>query len=297
MKNNKKIILIILSVALIIAVISLGVVIKNSINLHRDNNNGTVMNLYGENYTLYAQIKEITKNNILVEGTDVNEEKFQTEFTIPFDENTKVTLNDENIDINNLKEGDKIFVVFKGEMLEIYPAIIKNILEIKLLPEEQYNQIVAENIEQSNLINEFYTEDITQKYKKITELGIDYSAEDAKQDNCYTKIHLEAFNEEVYTDFMQKYNNKESCFMRIISVTIEGDIIIHDVKYDSTSNKVIVIRDLTREEYMNYNDTIISIHEYEKLGVYNDCLVAYNGELSEENVNTENIMNIVLLNQ
>lgn len=296
---KKKIGIIILLIALIISLVFLGIVIKNNNDLNNEILEGVVGPLTSSKI-FYAEIKETYDNKILVDGLDINDINFQGEFEVPILESTTIKSNDETIELTELKVGDKISIVFNGEILEKYPAVVKNVREIKLFSEQQYQDLVSELTEKSRLINEFYTEDITKNYKKITELGEDYTVEDAKLDNCYTQIHFETFNKEIYTDFMQKYNNKESAFLRLASCTIEGDTIIYDVKYDSVTNKVTVIRDLTRERYMNYEETIITINEYEKIGEYTrqglKLLVAYNGEISEDKFNTEDVMTIMLLN-
>lgn len=91
-------------------------------------------------------------------------------------------------------------------------------------------------------------------------------------------------NDNLYIEFMEKYDNKESAFIRVVQSTIEGDITITDILYEAQNNKVHLIKDNTRDKFSAQEDRTIKYKEYEKIGKWNyqnsQYWVAYNGELS-----------------
>ena len=99
-----------------------------------------------------------------------------------------------------------------------------------------------------------------------------------------------------YYEFMEKYNNKQDAFLRYVS-SEEGDTIIVDVRYNSSEDKVYVIRDLTRDRYTSKEDRKLYYYAFEKLievdvpedDYLTKRLIAYNGEFHWD-FNDENIM-------
>ncbi|MBQ8379947.1 MAG: DUF4362 domain-containing protein [Clostridia bacterium] len=296
---SKKISIIIILIMLIISLVFLGITLKNSKDLNKEIPDEEV-ELLTSGIMFYAEVKEVYDNKILVDGLDVNNINFQGEFEVPILESTTIKYNGETIELTNLKVGDKISVIFDGEILETYPAVVKKVREIELFSEQQYQDLVSELSQKKRLINEFYTEEITKEYKKITELGKEYTLENAKQDKCFVIIHARVYNENLYEEFMQKYEKNEFAFIRTANATVEGDIIIYDIKYDNSTNKITVIEDFTRDEYMNEKDKVIDIKEYEKIGKYqygeNLYWVAYNGEINDEIFNTQNVKILAVIN-
>lgn len=61
-------------------------------------------------------------------------------------------------------------------------------------------------------IENFYTSQITEKYDVITDLDKDYSIEDAKRDMCFIVSYAKVYNENLYDEFMQNYNDKKFAF-------------------------------------------------------------------------------------
>lgn len=137
-----------------------------------------------------------------------------------------------------------------------------------------------------NNIDDFYKTPLTQ-YNDIRDLSKDYSISDAKKDNCYTTGS--SINDKLFLGFTSKYNKKRDAFVRVVQTTTEGDIIITDVLYDSTNDKIQIVTDNTRDKYSSKEDRTIKYQSYEKISVWfhnsTRYWVAYNGTLPEDNIN------------
>ena len=128
------------------------------------------------------------------------------------------------------------------------------------------------------------------EYIPIRELPIDYSLEEAMEENNLIVTHSKNYNSELYDNFIEKVKKKESTFLRIIQFTVEGDIIITDVKYDSKINKTIVITDNTRDRFSSDDTRKITTSEYEHIEEHNEMLttgsirelIVYNGTLDND---------------
>ncbi len=145
-------------------------------------------------------------------------------------------------------------------------------------------------------LNEFYDEF---GYTDIRTLGENYSSQDAINSNCFVKIHLEKYNENLLDLFIENMNNDLTSSIRIIETTIEGEIIITDIKYDSNSKNVKVVRDFTRDTYMNKEDATITYVEYETVEKYEyrdqEYLVIHNGVLDDYSFENETTNIIISL--
>ena len=148
-------------------------------------------------------------------------------------------------------------------------------------------------------LDEFYTSDITAKYTDIRELDENYSTSDAQLDNCFV-IGAMVHNDNLYAEFMNNYQNKEEAFIRVAQNTIEGDCIIYDIRYNVEDNKILMVKDNTRDEFAAENDRTIKFTKYQNIGTYqNDnglYWVAYNDEINEENFSSENTFVITRIN-
>ncbi len=60
-------------------------------------------------------------------------------------------------------------------------------------------------------INDFYNHSITSKYEDLRTLPGNYSKEQAQKDNCFI-IGAMVHNDNLYSEFMDKYNKKRKCF-------------------------------------------------------------------------------------
>lgn len=153
-------------------------------------------------------------------------------------------------------------------------------------------------------INDFYNHSITSKYKDLRILPENYSKEQAQKDNCFI-IGAMVHNDNLYSEFIDKYNKKENAFIRVVQSTVEGDIFIIDVLYEAGNNKIHLVKDDTRDELSAQEDRSIKYKTYEKTGVWNyqnlQYWVVYNGELpdvtkAEYSINPDDLFIIATIN-
>lgn len=153
-------------------------------------------------------------------------------------------------------------------------------------------------------INDFYNHSITSKYKDLRTLPENYSKEQAQKDNCFI-IGAMVHNDNLYSEFMDKYNKKENAFIRVVQSTVEGDIFIIDVLYEAKNNKIHLVKDDTRDEFSAQEDRTIKYKTYEKTGVWNyqnsQYWIVYNGELLDDtkakySINSDDLFIIATIN-
>lgn len=153
-------------------------------------------------------------------------------------------------------------------------------------------------------INDFYNHSITANYTDIRSLSQNYSKVQAQNDNCFI-IGAMVHNDNLYSEFMNKYTKKENAFIRVVQSTIEGDIFIIDVLYEARNNKIHLVKDDTRDKFSAQEDRTIKYKTYEKTGVWkyqnSEYWVAYNGELPDGNtsqysINSDDLFIIVTIN-
>ena len=153
-------------------------------------------------------------------------------------------------------------------------------------------------------ISDFYTHSITNDYEDIRSLPESYSKEQAQNDNCFI-IGAMVHNDNLYSEFMNKYNKKENAFIRVVQFTVEGDIFIIDVLYEARNNKIHLVKDDTRDKFSAQEDRTIKYKTYEKTGVWkyqnSEYWVAYNGELPDGNtaeysINSDELFIIATIN-
>ncbi len=150
-------------------------------------------------------------------------------------------------------------------------------------------------------IDEFYNKLLT-KEKDIRKLGEEYSSEEAQKDNCFI-IGAMVHNDNLYGEFMDKYKKKEDAFIRVVQTTVEGDVVITDILYDSKNDSISIVTDSTRDKFASEEDRIIKLFKYEKIADYkykdHHYWLAYNGELNDDLFATdsrENMLIITLIN-
>lgn len=153
-------------------------------------------------------------------------------------------------------------------------------------------------------INDFYNHSITSKYQDLRTLPENYSKEQAQKENCFV-IGAMVHNDNLYSEFMDKYNKKENAFIRVVQSTVEGDIFIIDALYEARNNKIHLVIDNTRDEFSAQKDRTIEYKIYEKTGVWNykssQYWVTYNRELpndieAEHSINSNDLFIITTIN-
>lgn len=100
-------------------------------------------------------------------------------------------------------------------------------------------------------------------YKNLYNVDENYTIDKAIEDKCYVKVHSDIYNEDIFIEFINKYNNKQSAFLRKVLVTIEGDIIIEDYVYDSGEDKAYKFIDVTRDKFMSDEQREITYSVYD----------------------------------
>ena len=152
-------------------------------------------------------------------------------------------------------------------------------------------------------INDFYNHSVTSKYQDLRTLPENYSKEQAQKDNCFI-IGAMVHNDNLYNEFMEKYNKKENAFIRVVQSTVEGDSFMIDVLYEARNNKIHIVKDNTRDKFSAQEDRKIEYKMYEKTGVWNyqnsQYWVAYNKELpdtkAEYSFDSEDLFIIAIMN-
>lgn len=134
MKKELKIILIIL---LIVIALVIGYFVGYKRAYDKIENASQNISYNNSQQTFYAEIKEINNNNIWVQGLSVNDINYRGEFTISVIGETEIEWRNAKINLTDLNEGDNISITFTGEILESYPAQIKDVVKIQLLDDEK----------------------------------------------------------------------------------------------------------------------------------------------------------------
>ena len=185
-----------------------------------------------------------------------------------------------------MKKEIKVTLVILGICL-IFVGIVSGIvvgLNHKNRNETESDNIINETIENISNLDDFCNSEIVGNYEDIRTLPKNYSKEQAQKDNCFV-IRAMVYNDNLYSEFMDKYNNKEDAFIRVVQSTAEGDIYIIDLLYEAKNNTIHLVKDDTRDEFSAEKDRTIKYKTYEKTGVWNyqnsQYWVVYNGELPD----------------
>lgn len=224
-----------------------------------------VSNKYGEQITkveMYMFNKFITgavtdtDNSNLENEVNNNEEIKQTSFRAivvssneksiivqPIEEQDKQILSDrvsiglgENNDMLYF-EGAELLITYTGEVMDSYPTQIKT---SKIQTETDYKA-------------------------KIDELPQDYSLINAIEDNCVISIHeKKLYNGDELDRFLKNVENNTPDFIRCISFTIEGDMLITDINFEG-SNSFRTCCDWTRDEWSSKEDRTYKYGRFTKL--------------------------------
>lgn len=145
-----------------------------------------------------------------------------------------------------------------------YKSGYNNGLKIKLFGITIYNNFKESITEETNIesLNAFYNDSLTKDYISIEKLSSDYGVEQAIKDKAVV-VTTTIANSDLLTDFKTSINTKKRAFLRLIQTTVEGDLIITDIKYEI--DKVIVITDNTRDKFSSKEDRKITIETYKNI--------------------------------
>ena len=167
-------------------------------------------------------------------------------------------------DGGTVKYKSLIYDITKYHRLDnTYKNGYNNGLTIKLFGITIYNNFKESTNEETEIsLNTFYNNPLTKNYTNIKELDKNYSLEQAIKDNAVVVTNTIA-NSDLLNNFTTSINTKKRAFLRLIQTTVEGDLIITDIKYDI--DKVIVITDNTRDKYSSEEDRKITIETYKNI--------------------------------
>lgn len=198
-----------------------------------------------------------------------------------------------------MKKNIILFIVILIIFLVVVVIINKNFTNKKLLDDDDVINYGTTNTTTIDNINDFYNTEIT-KNKSIYKLSRDYSLKDSIEDGCFVVSNAKVYNDNLYEEFMNNFESKQTCFIRIVKNTTEGDIIISDVMYYKDTNKLYLVYDNTRDGFIEDSDKGITMSSYNNIGTYkyknNEYLVLYNDIINDTNFETDNVFSLAIIN-
>lgn len=180
-------------------------------------------------YSFRATVTDCNLKVLFVKPIEEKDEKI-------LGDKVMISLKDNN-DMLYMK-GTELLISYTGDIMDTYPT-----------------QINVTNIE---------TE---MEYKKnIESLPEDYTLEQAVEDNCVVLTNNEKiYNKDELDRFIQNVNNNIPDFIRVVCFTVEGDMIITDIKFNNENNFKVCF-DYTRDEYSSPEDRIYRYGKYTEFG-------------------------------
>lgn len=153
----------------------------------------------------------------------------------------KVIINlGENNDIAYFK-GEEVLITYTGMVKETYPSQIDLIdIDVEL----------------------GYT-------TKIEDLPQEYLLEDAINDNCVINMYDKIYNKDELDRFLKNVENNVPDFIRVLNFTIEGDMIITDVRFEG-GNSFRACHDSTRDKFSGEKDRTYKYCRYSDLETEED---------------------------
>ena len=145
--------------------------------------------------------------------------------------------------------------------------------------------------DKNSLLDKIYK---TAAFKDIRELWEDYDMEQAISDDViivpdnYDRL-IESFQ---YTEPLRNDNKFKASFTRFAQNTVEWDLVLYDIFYNTDNHTIYLITDFTRDEFSAKEDRIIDVKEFEHIWEYEHnwikYRVLYNWELNDETFQSEN---------
>lgn len=155
--------------------------------------------------------------------------------------------------------------------------------------------------EDSAMVSEldpFYQNPVTRPYEDIRTLGEDYSRGQAQMDNCFV-IGAMVHNDYLYGAFMERCQEKEDGFIRVVQGIEESGIVIDDILYDSGADKIYLVHDATRKKLIAEADRRITYQEFDGIAEYRYgghlYWIAFNGEISDIDFNSDEVFVITTI--
>ena len=136
-------------------------------------------------------------------------------------------------------EGQELLINYTGDIMDTYPTQIKT---TKIQTEIDYKT-------------------------KIEDLPQEYTLVNAIKDNCVISVHgNRIYNKDELDRFLENVNKNNADFIRCISYTPEGDIVITDVNFEG-NNSFRVCLDSTRDKWSGKEDRTYKYGRFEKLNI------------------------------
>lgn len=169
MKKESKIILSII-VILLVVIASYLIGYKKAYNdyeLFLNNNDNGVK--YQSFYATITDIEEtgltIDDTALTVKGLDINDINFRGNFKFVITEATEIEWRYTKLDTSELEIGDKISIIFTGNIQESEPAKIEDVLKIQLLDDEikeevKWDEITANGIDENIFLENLNKDDL-----------------------------------------------------------------------------------------------------------------------------------------
>ena len=92
--------------------------------------------VWSDTEVVYAEILSVDDGHFHVRGLDVNDINGRGEYTFSAKEQTKLIWRGTELSISDFDAGDRIAFYYSGEVLTIHPALVPNVVKIKLLDDE-----------------------------------------------------------------------------------------------------------------------------------------------------------------
>jgi len=160
-----------------------------------------------------------------------------------------------NVEEQNNINGEAIdgTVINKIEMYMFNKLIVGAVADTN----ENNLPINSEQNESTKIQNDYKT--------KIEDLPKEYSFLNALKDKCVITVHNKTiYNKDELDKFLENVENYNPDFIRCISFTIEGDMLITDVEFEG-NNIYKVTTDYTRDEWSAEEDRTYKYGKYTKL--------------------------------
>ena len=136
-------------------------------------------------------------------------------------------------------EGAELLITYTGGVMESYPTQIK---VTKIQTEIDYKT-------------------------KIEELPEDYSFINAIRENCVVNVHNQTiYNKDELDRFIDNVNNNTPDFIRCISFTTEGGMLITDVNFEGNESYRVCC-DWTRDKYSSVEDRTYHYARFKKIDI------------------------------
>lgn len=125
----------------------------------------------------------------------------------------------------------------------------------------------------------------------LDSISYDISNQELQNLNFFIYNNIRVYNQDILDSFIKDINNHQSSHIRIAITTDEGDPILTEVYYHP-QNGVTIYYDTTRDRF---GQQTLTQYHYQKIGVYENTLYAYNNELNQQTIDNHETFSIVYI--